>query len=200
MDVDRAMGRDSTGRAGLGAALALLLAGVLVVGCTVGRPPEGVADADFRLRGKIAVRGPGDAFSASFDWIQTGDAFDIELWGPLGQGRVHLRGDGARLTVTNARGTTTSGIGAEPLMASALGWSVPIAALPYWVRGRYDPRSVVSGEYRGADGTLAGFQQLGWVVEVSRWRESALGPVPARVVATQRERRIVIVCKEWLIA
>lgn len=178
----------------------MLLAGVLVVGCTVGRPPEGVADADFRLRGKIAVRGPGDAFSASFDWIQTGDAFDIELWGPLGQGRVHLRGDGARLTVTNARGTTTSGIGAEPLMASALGWSVPIAALPYWVRGRYDPRSVVSGEYRGADGTLAGFQQLGWVVEVSRWRESALGPVPARVVATQRERRIVIVCKEWLIA
>jgi len=200
MDVDRAMGRDSTGRAGLSAALALVLVGVLVFGCTVARPPEGVADADFRLRGKIAVRGPGDAFSASFDWIQTGEAFDIELWGPLGQGRVHLRGDGRRLTVTDARGATTSGISAEPFMASALGWSVPISALPFWVRGRYDPGSSVAEQLRTADGTLASFEQLGWTVAVSRWGESALGPVPLRVVAVQRERRIVIVCKEWLVA
>jgi len=177
-----------------------VLVGVLVFGCTVARPPEGVADADFRLRGKIAVRGPGDAFSASFDWIQTGEAFDIELWGPLGQGRVHLRGDGRRLTVTDARGATTSGISAEPFMASALGWSVPISALPFWVRGRYDPGSSVAEQLRTADGTLASFEQLGWTVAVSRWGESALGPVPLRVVAVQRERRIVIVCKEWLVA
>ncbi len=193
------MGRDSTGRVCLSAALvALLSVGVLVAGCTVARPDVD-ASVDFRLRGKIAVRGPDDAFSASFDWMQTGEAFDIELWGPLGQGRVHLRGDTTRLTVTDARGETASGISAEPFLASKLGWSVPIAALPYWVRGRYDPGSAVAGERRAADGTLAGFKQLGWTVEVSRWGESALGRVPARIVAVQRERRIVIVCKEWLV-
>ena len=170
-----------------------------MVACTVARP-EVDASVDFRLRGKIAVRGPGDAFSASFDWMQTGEAFDIELWGPLGQGRVHLSGDGTRLTVTDARGATVTGVSAEALMASKLGWSVPIAALPYWVRGRYDPSNSVAGERRAADGTLAGFKQLGWTVEVSRWRQSALGRVPARIVAVQPERRIVIVCKEWLVA
>ena len=200
MDVDKAMGRDSTGRASLGVALvSLLSAAVLIAGCMVARP-DVATSVDFRLRGKIAVRGPGDAFSASFDWMQRGEAFDIDLWGPLGQGRVHLRGDGTRLTVTDARGTTASGIGAQRLMTSTLGWSVPISALPYWVRGRYDPGNAVSGESWAADGTLAGFRQLGWAVEVSRWRESALGRVPARIVATQRERRIVIVCKEWLSA
>ena len=172
---------------------------VLIAGCMVARP-DVVTSVDFRVRGKIAVRGAGDAFSASFDWMQRGEAFDIDLWGPLGQGRVHLHGDGTRLTVTDARGATTSGMGAERLMASALGWSVPISALPYWVRGRHDPGNAVAGETRAADGTVAGFQQLGWAVEVSRWRESALGRVPARIVATQRERRIVIVCKEWLSA
>lgn len=181
------------------ACVALLLIGVLIYGCTVARPPEDAQGADFRLRGKIAVRSPDDAFSASFDWIQTGDAFDIELWGPLGQGRVRLRGDGTRLTVTDAKGATTSGISAEPFMASALGWSVPISALPYWVRGRYGPGGTVAAQHRAADGNLARFEQLGWTVEVSRWGESVLGPVPARVVAVQRERRIVIVCKEWLI-
>lgn len=178
----------------------MLLVGALVSACTVARLPEGVAGADFRLRGKIAVRGPGDAFSASFDWIQTGETFDIELWGPLGQGRVTLRGDGTRLMVTDARGATISGISAEPFMASALGWSVPIAALPFWVRGRYDPGSPVEERRRAADGTLASFEQFGWTVEVSRWGDSALGQAPGRVVAAQRERRIVIVCKEWLVA
>ena len=177
----------------------MLAVGVSVVGCTVARP-EADARVDFRLRGKIAVRGPGDAFSASFDWMQTGEAFDIELWGPLGQGRVHLRGDSRRLAVTDARGATTSGISAAPFLASILGWSVPISALPYWVRGRYDPGNAVAGERRSADGTLAGFKQLGWTVEVSRWGESAVGRVPARIVAVQPERRIVIVCKEWLVA
>jgi outer membrane lipoprotein LolB len=200
MDVDKAMGRDSTGRVRLGAALvALLSVGVWMAGCTVARPQVD-AGIDFRLRGKIAVRGPGDAFSASFDWIQMGEAFDIELWGPLGQGRVHLSGDGTRLTVTDPRGATVTGVGAEPLMASKLGWSVPIAALPYWVRGRYDPGNAFAGERWAADGGLAGFKQLGWTVEVSGWRESALGRVPARIVAVQPERRIVIVCKEWLVA
>lgn len=181
------------------ALVALLSVGVLIAGCTVARPHVDPS-VDFRLRGKIAVRGPGDAFSASFDWMQTGEAFDIELWGPLGQGRVHLRGDGTRLTVTDARGATSRGIGAEPFLASTLGWSVPISALPYWVRGRHDPGNAVAGERRAADGTLAGFKQLGWTVEFPRWDESALGRVPARIVAVQRERRIVIVCKEWSIA
>ena len=194
------MGRDSTGRVRLGAALvALLSVGVFIGGCAVARPDVDPS-VDFRLRGKIAVRGPGDAFSASFDWMQRGEAFDIELWGPLGQGRVRLRGDGTRLTVTDARGGTVTGVSAEPLIASTLGWSVPVSALPYWVRGRYDPGNAVADVRRAADGTLAGFKQLGWAVGVSRWGESALGRVPARIVAVQRERRIVIVCKEWSIA
>ena len=66
-----------------------------------------MAPADFRLGGKIAVRGGAEAFSASFDWAQRGETYDVEFWGPLGQGRVRLRGDATRLTVTDSRGVTT---------------------------------------------------------------------------------------------
>ena len=176
--------------------IALLALGVLVSGCATLRS-DAVTGADFRLRGKIAVRGAGEAFSASFDWIQTGEVFDIELWGPLGQGRTRLQGDGDRLTITDARGATVAGINAEPFMMSALGWSVPVSALPHWVRGRYDPADAVTGERRAADGSMVRFEQSGWTVEVSGWGMSALGPVPGRIVAAQDDRRIVIACKEW---
>ena len=83
--------------------LIALSVSTLLSACAV-LPPlgEGLA-ADFRVRGKIGVHDQSSAagsFSASFDWIQAGDAFAIELWGPLGQGRTRLTGDAKAVTVT----------------------------------------------------------------------------------------------------
>ena len=82
-------------------------------------------------------------------------------------------------------------------MAAALGWAVPIAALRHWIRGRYDPGGPVAGERRARDGSLTSFEQFGWVVDLSRWRPSALGEVPGKIVVSRPGRRILIICKEW---
>ena len=175
----------------------LTLAGVLTSGCAVTGPVGSGRDVDFRLRGKIAVRGDAVAFSASFEWLQSAEDYDVALWGPLGQGRVRLHGDGKRLTIIDSRGRTATGRSAEAFAEAALGWSVPITALRYWVRGRYDPASPVAVERSAANGLPSGFEQFGWVVDVSRWRDSATGPVPGRIVVQRGAERILIVCKEW---
>ena len=156
--------------------------------------------ADFRLRGKIGVRdqsASGGAFSASFDWIQAGDAFAIELWGPLGQGRTRLEGDTGTLSVTDTHGVTWAGESPEAFMREHLGWSAPVNVLRHWIRGRPAPRRANALE-RDVDGHLTRFEQLGWTVELSRWRQAAGGAVPGRVRATGHGRMITVVCKEWL--
>lgn len=181
--------------------LIILLLTTMSSACAVISPlGEGLA-ADFRLRGKIGVRDQsptGGSFSASFDWIQAGDAFAIELWGPLGQGRTRLTGDAETLTVTDASGVTLAGESPEALMQEHLGWSAPVNVLQYWIRGRPAPGRQATALDRDADGHLTGFNQLGWAVELSRWQESATGPLPGRVRATRHGRRITVVCKEWL--
>ena len=174
---------------------------IVLSACAV-LPPlgEGLA-ADFRLRGKIGVRDQsptGGSFSASFDWIQAGDAFAIELWGPLGQGRTRLTGDDKTLTVTDPHGVTLAGESPEALMQEHLGWSAPVGVLQYWIRGRLAPERRANAVDRDAAGHLTAFEQLGWAVELSRWRESAAGPVPGRIRATRDDRRVTVVCKEWL--
>ncbi|MDE0659810.1 MAG: lipoprotein insertase outer membrane protein LolB [Gammaproteobacteria bacterium] len=181
--------------------LIILLPSTLLSACAV-LPPlgDGLA-ADFRLRGKIGVRdqsSPAGSFSASFDWIQAGDAFAIELWGPLGQGRTRLTGDDEALTVTDAHGVTLAGKSPEALMQEHLGWSAPVHVLQYWIRGRLAPGQNATALERDADGHLTRFEQLGWAVELSRWRQSAAGTFPSRVRATRHDRRITVVCKEWL--
>ena len=181
--------------------LKVLLSSMMLSGCAVVAPlGEGLAP-DFRLRGKIGVRDQsptGGSFSASFDWIQAGDAFAIELWGPLGQGRTRLAGDDETLTVTDSHGVTLAGESPEALMQQHLGWSAPVSVLRHWIRGRLAPGSEANAVHRGAAGHLTGFEQLGWAVELSRWQQSAAGPVPGRVRATRDDRRITVLCREWL--
>lgn len=175
----------------LGALLLLLaLAGCLLPG------RSNMENLDFRLRGKLAVRVEQTAFSASFDWRQAEGRYEIELWGPLGQGRVRLRGDDSTLSVTDSRGETWHGANATALMEQSLGWSVPTAALRHWVRGGYDPATPATKQ-RYQDGHLRTFEQLGWTVRLRRWNETAIGPAPGRVVAHREGHRIVVVCRDW---
>ena len=170
--------------------------------CAILAPLGEGLEADFRLRGKIGVRDrspTGEAFSASFDWIQARRAFAIELWGPLGQGRTRLTGDDETLTVTDARGVALAGDSPEALMQEHLGWSAPLSVLRHWIRGRLAPGEHADAVERDSDGRLTRFGQLGWTVEVSRWQDSVVGPVPGRIRATRHGRRITIVCKEWLL-
>ena len=181
-------------------ALLSLLSLTMLSACAVVPPLGEGLTPDFRLRGKIGVRDrspDGGSFSASFDWIQAGDAFAIELWGPLGQGRTRLVGDDDMLTVTDAHGVTLAGE-SQALMQEHLGWSAPVSVLRHWIRGRLAPGRRAKGLDRDAEGHLTGFEQLGWAVELSRWQQGAAGPVPGRIRATRDGRRITVVCKEWL--
>ena len=181
--------------------LGVVFLAILVAGCAINRSLDDGAKPDFRLRGKIGVRTVGDpsggAFSASFDWVQAGDAYRIELWGPFGQGRARLVGDGQRVAVTDARGHTVAGERPEMLMHREFGWSAPVQALRYWVRGNPAPGVALTGAEHDADGRLTRFEQHGWVVELSRWRQREAGVVPGKIVATGLARRITIIGKQW---
>lgn len=176
--------------------LAICAAAVLVPGCA-GRIPA-AEDADFRLRGKLSVRdGSRQAFSASFDWTQTGARYRIDLWGPLGRGRVRLAGDDRTMDFTNARGLTVRNASGADWMQRELGWSAPIASLRHWVLGRHDPRLAVELPAAGEAGTAHRFIQAGWTVDVTRWQSGTAPPLPALLEARRGAQRIVVACKEW---
>ena len=156
-------------------------------------------DADFRLRGRVGVRSGDEAFSANFDWQQAGERYRIAFWGPLGQGRALIEGDDLSASLRDGAGSVVSGTDLGALLEQALGWAAPVSALRHWVRGSPAPALPASAEQRDDVGNLAGFEQSGWTVRLSRWRETAIGTAPGRVVAQARaeQRTVTVVCKEW---
>ena len=147
--------------------------------------------ADFRLQGKVAVvegeeEGEGKRnFSARFAWRQTGDRYDIRLWGPLGQGATRLRGDSHRIEVTG--GNAGAGLSGDPrsVMRQRLGWSLPLEVLPWWLSGRPSPGGPVQGTEHDDEGRLTAFRQLGWQVRYDRFDARGDPSAPGRITAAR---------------
>jgi outer membrane lipoprotein LolB len=191
------------------------LVGLLLAGCaaTPPAPPSGApAVDDFELAGKLAVVDGANSVSARFRWRQTDDRFAIELWGPLGQGRLRLEGDGRTLRVLDAAGGVLTEGPHEAVMQRELGWTLPLAVLPDWVRGRPHAGMAATAEKTDDVGRLVGFRQLDWSVELGRWspapatrataaqervEQQALPERPARISASRGQYRVRVAVSDW---
>lgn len=189
---------------------------LLVSGCATWRTPE-PAEGGFVSRGKLGVVAGEESFSARYLWQQDGDAFVIDLWGPLGQGRVQLAGDGTLLELRQGDGDVVDRGPPGRVMERHLGWSLPLAVLPRWVRGQPAPGRRVTDREFDAAGRLTAFRQLGWTVELERYRPvaatagepsgAAAGPIeasapvalPFRITARQGDYRVRLAVSDWQI-
>ncbi|MCY4564465.1 MAG: lipoprotein insertase outer membrane protein LolB [Gammaproteobacteria bacterium] len=166
----------------------LLAALLLSSGCA--QLPVETGPADFRVEGKVGVLEGERSHSARFVWRQTGDRYDIVLWGPLGQGSTRLRGDSDRIEITGRNaGPALSG---EPgvVMRRQLGWSLPLAVLPWWMSGRPAPDGGVEASEHDEEGRLTAFRQLGWQVKYDRFEARGDRTETGRVTAERPGYRV----------
>ena len=188
--------------------------------------PIGRAPADFILSGKLAVRDAERGVSLRLRWAQRQDAYDIEVWGPLGQGRTRLQGDAQSMRVTRGDQLLAQGT-PEDVMRAQLGWAVPVRYLPAWIRGEpyrpgLDRVETPFLRLRHAElddaGRFTSFEQANWHVALSRYTawpaatptsdaasdatdENAEGSVssttPARLVARSEDRKVTLVISRF---
>jgi len=172
-------------------AVASLLCVLLVGGCA--RLPVEPTTADFRIEGKVGVVQQERAFSARFRWLQTGNRFDVAVWGPLGQGRVRLRGDPNRVEIIGQDGKGARLGHPEALMREQLGWSLPLGALRWWIVGRPAPEWPVQSAEVDAVGNLIAFQQFGWQLRFARFEQRGDSAMPMRIDAQRPRTKIRII-------
>ncbi|APZ42916.1 lipoprotein insertase outer membrane protein LolB [Acidihalobacter ferrooxydans] len=161
---------------GAGALLALCLA--MLGGCAVA-PPHPATDGgaawqrhqawvrahpNWSLNGRFALNVAGRGWSASLRWLEQGTSYRIDIFGPFGRTVAQLEGgaQGVSLRTQNEPLRTADSVSA--LMQSALGWSLPVTGLRYWVRGVPAPGTPISSQRIGGSGHLSELNQDGWTI------------------------------------
>ena len=163
----------------------------LCAGCA--RLPVVPETVDFSIEGKIGLVEDKQRHAGRFSWRQTGDQYDVLLWGPFGQGGTRLRGHAEHVEITGGGGVPPLSGHPRTVMRQRLGWDLPLAMLPWWLLGQPMPSGGVTSAETDSEGRLIAFRQFGWQVRYEQFRVEEDPRQPSRIVAQRPGYRINLV-------
>ncbi len=162
------------------------MAALWLAGCASVSSP--VAPGEPPLSGRLSVRvdgQPGRSVSAGFELQGDAQRGALLLTGPLGATALRASWSPGQAVLNDGRQETRHA-DLDSLGQAALGEALPMAALFDWLRGRPWAGAPVQPRSDG----VAGFTQLGWSIDLSRWADRALDAVRAAAPAITVRARL----------
>ena len=136
---------------------------------------------DWTLSGKLGFRAPQQGGSATVNWIQENENYHLSLSGPFGVGSAKIYGDDK--TAEMLYKETVYRRPPQQLAMQLTGLPLPVDALSWWARGLPSPTQPVETDLAtGADGLAVGFDQAGWQLSFSRYRQTDGGLLPGKII------------------
>lgn len=146
--------------------------------------------------GRIGIVNGQEGWHASFQWAQEETGYRIDLIGPLGQGRVLIRGESEQVSIQTQDGQQRVAPDADTLVAEALGVRLPVSGLRYWLRGVPEPGPVTSLQ-SDTTGRLTRLEQNGWIIDYTDYAPAAAHELPTRIAAHRQDLSVKLVIERW---
>lgn len=152
----------------------------------------------WRITGKIGIRTSEQNESAVINnWTQIADEFDINLSSAfLGLGATHIQGSPNAITLQQGDEPTLFSDQPERLIWEQTGWLLPLASLPYWIKGLPAPNSSHTLHF-DHKGQLASLNQDDWNIAYHRFDPSKNPPLPTKIKVVQDGIIITLIIKSW---
>lgn len=151
----------------------------------------------FTARGKIALRTPERAESASLLWQQVGIAAHIRLSGPMGLSATTIDSDGRQLEWRQGDESQIWALD-DPALSGEAAWNLPLKALPHWLKGVPAPDFPVQALILDETGQLpVELQQQGWTIEYGSFDMFQSYRLPTRLKLYRADTSARIILRTW---
>ncbi len=150
------------------------------------------------LVGRISLDNGEEGGSGRLQWDVKADRSTINFHGAMGRGAWQLETDPQGAVLRLADGNEFFAPAVDELIQQQVGWSIPVAALQWWVRGLAAPGPVVERQL-GAGGLLKRLKQFGWQVDFNRYGQESGVAMPTRMVARHNSNRVKLAISRWRI-
>jgi outer membrane lipoprotein LolB len=151
----------------------------------------------FDLLGRVFVTYSGGAVTSNVRWEHAAERDEIWLMTPTGQTLAHIVDTPAGATLTRADQQQFRAASVEALTHRALGWTLPLSPLQYWVRGMPTPGSGPEVLERDKQNRLISFNQNGWRVSLTYHEAGELAGKVRRVDLKDGTNEIRFVVDTW---
>ncbi|MEZ5568244.1 MAG: lipoprotein insertase outer membrane protein LolB [Halioglobus sp.] len=150
--------------------------------------------------GKLALRNSQAQESAGMQWQQRGRQTQVRLSGPMGVGATEISSDGARLDIRQGEEHRVLDVSSRQAIILNTGWDLPLAALPYWIRGLPEPDSDIQAqEIEPESGLLRTLRQRNWQVRYTDYALFDALMLPTRLTLENGETRATLLIRNWLV-
>lgn len=122
----------------------------------------------WRVKGKIAVKAGSKGGHATLRWDKNTSQQKIELYGPLGGGRVEIESNASGVQLKDTSGGALTGDSIATLIEQRLGWPLPFDQLPDWLRG-LPSNAQATMEWDGA-GRITRMNDQGWQISYPEYQ------------------------------
>lgn len=177
------------------ALLALILGGCASAPPIVRMDVESTPPSSWLLQGRIGVQSGEQSLSGAIRWRHDAETDEMLLTSPLGQGVARIVRDAEGMVLEMPNQPSRRAPDAESLTREALGYSLPVSGLTWWVQARPDPGRAFEAT-RDAAGRLAQLKQDGWVIDYLDYAVDAPAR-PRRMVVARDGLEIRLVADEW---
>lgn len=150
----------------------------------------------WRLTGRMGIQTEKQSLTASLDWSQQQEHYEINLTGSMGSGSLRLSGDNQRVDLVTSKGEQLTATDPEMLIYQHTGLTLPVVALRYWVLGLPAPGQITS-QTLDTFGRLARLEQQGWNIDIHRYMQQGELALPAKVFVSNHRAKVRLVIKRW---
>ncbi|SRR6056297_1888297 len=153
---------------------------------------------EWTARGKMALRSTAAQESASIQWQQRGTRAHVRLSGPMGVGATEIFSDGTELDIRQGSERRILDISSPRAIMLNTGWDLPLAALPYWIRGLPEPDTDIQRRSIEPDtGLLRTLRQRDWEIRYLTYDRFDTLMLPTRLTVENGDTRATLLIRHW---
>ncbi len=148
--------------------------------------------------GKLALRSSTASESATLNWRQQEQQTHLELRGPLGVGATTIHSDGLQLDIYRGEEHRTVDISSPRAIKENTGWELPLAALPYWLKGIPSPAYPIEAlELDPQTQLLSKLQQDSWEIHYGKYEKFQQFVLPTRLDIQRNGTSVRLIIRQW---
>jgi outer membrane lipoprotein LolB len=182
--------------------VAVLAASLLSACAAWQRPgPAPIVDpakvSSFQLDGRINLRVQKEGYPGRVRWHHSPLGDELWFYSPLGATVARLRQDASGALLITSDGREHRAKDLQQLAFSVLGWDLPVAGLPYWVRGLEWPGAAAEQETWDEQGRPKQLSQAGWRISYLDWTPAGVAGLPSKLDVQGERLRLRLLVEKW---
>lgn len=152
---------------------------------------------DWHAHGRAAIRDKDQGHNLSIKWQQHGQNYDLQFYGPLATGSVHIIGKPGHVSLSNSNGEHYEDSSVENIIFEHLGWDLPFNKLMYWIKGIPAPNSIPSSRQYDQYHQLRSLEQDGWKIDYLSYHIYEDITLPERINLSNHDLKLKLIISAW---